>query len=52
MPTQSYLSRYWSMKTSGNDVEVVVPAEPTMNDITVVRKLFTEVLREMGEAAA
>ena len=47
MPTTGGLSRYWSTKTSGNDVEVVVPAEPTPEDVKVVEDLFEEVLLDM-----
>ena len=47
MPTQSSLSRYWRMKTSGNDVEVVVPAEPNAEDLLDIAKLFDDVMRQM-----
>ena len=49
MPTQSYLSRYWRMKTSGNDVEVVVPAEPTQEDIRRTEAFFTDVIFRMRQ---
>ena len=47
MPATGGLSRYWSTKTSGNDVEVVVPAEPTQADFEAVIKLFNEVFQQM-----
>ena len=47
MPTTGGLSRYWSTKTSGNDVEVVVPAEPTEMDILRLDAFFAEVMQQL-----
>lgn len=51
MSTTGGLSRYWSVKTSGNDAEVVVPAEPTEMDILRLDAFFAEVMQELRAQA-
>lgn len=51
MPTQSSNSRHWSVRTSGNDAHIILPAESTEEDYRKVVALVAEALREMKEAA-